>query len=101
VLFGLGGSGKTQAARRFEEVHADAYDEIWWVTASDAGGIVAGARRVANALGLDMDALTDSSIQPAVAMCCQSARPGGFSCSMTRGFQGTSVSYFLVLVGTS
>jgi tetratricopeptide (TPR) repeat protein len=52
VLYGLGGVGKTQLARKFTERHASDYSVIWWVPADQPERARAALAALAMRLGL-------------------------------------------------
>jgi len=56
VIYGLGGTGKSQLALRFAEDHKDRYDPILWIDATNADTVRSSLERCATELGLATDA---------------------------------------------
>ncbi|KAN0070689.1 hypothetical protein V8E54_011558 [Elaphomyces granulatus] len=55
ILYGLGGSGKTQICTRFAEVHREVFWGIFWIDASTPMTIQQGFRDIAQRCGLDAE----------------------------------------------
>ncbi|KAL9615270.1 MAG: hypothetical protein Q9167_000241 [Letrouitia subvulpina] len=53
VIYGLGGSGKTQVCLKFVEEHREEFWGVFWVDASSAESLERGYLQVANICGLD------------------------------------------------
>ncbi|KIM83298.1 hypothetical protein PILCRDRAFT_439377 [Piloderma croceum F 1598] len=53
VLYGLGGSGKTETALRFAECHRNDYVAIFWVNGTDEARISGSFQTISQVLGLD------------------------------------------------
>lgn len=66
VLFGLGGSGKTEIALRFAERHRQDYEGVFWVGGADVGHLQRGFLKIAKLVGLghnqhDSDAILEDT----------------------------------------
>jgi tetratricopeptide (TPR) repeat protein len=57
VLHGLGGCGKTSLALEAARLAADEGAEVWWLSATDGGTLLAGMHAVARRLGVTKDLL--------------------------------------------
>src|SRR5215469_2835352 len=62
ALYGLGGSGKTEPATRFAEMHRDHYSATFWVNATDFSHLIGGFSRITRLLGIGNGASSEISM---------------------------------------
>jgi tetratricopeptide (TPR) repeat protein len=78
AVHGLGGVGKTSLARAYIARHGDDYAGVWWITAADRPGTLAGLTALAHALDPRLPATTPPEDAAQAALDAIAKRPEPF-----------------------
>jgi hypothetical protein len=70
AVHGLGGAGRTSLARPYVTRHGGDYAGVWWITAADRPGMLAGVAALAHALDPRLPCDTPPEQAPNAALDC-------------------------------